>query len=95
MSRHEFDAFETEQAMSHRARALHFRHIRFAFQRFVASARAGTYVGFLRRGARFAVRAIDQDGVLLLMPREPSVAIIYVPLLLLSAVAGAALAAFA
>lgn len=74
--------------------ASHLRHIRFAFQRLVASARAGTYLGFLRRGARFAAQPVDQDGVLLLMPREPSVGIIYVPLLLLSAAAGAALAAF-
>lgn len=69
------------------------RRIRFAWQRFAASARAGCYSG-LRRSARFAARALDQDGILLLMPREPSFAFLYVPLLVLAAVAGAALAAF-
>lgn len=63
------------------------------WQRFVASARAGCYLG-LRRGARFAVRAVEQDGILLLMPREPSFAFFYVPLLVVAAAAGAALAAF-
>jgi hypothetical protein len=75
-------------------KALILKRIRFLFERFVASARAGTYLGFLRRKARFAARGIDQDGVLLLMPREPSLSIIYVPLLLMSAAGGAALAAF-
>jgi hypothetical protein len=69
------------------------RRIRFTLQRFAASARAGCYSG-LRRSARFAARAVDQDGILLLMPREPSFAFFYVPLLALAAVAGAALAAF-
>lgn len=63
------------------------------WQRLVASARAGCYLG-LRRGARFAARAVDQDGILLLMPREPSFAFFYVPLLVVAAAAGAALAAF-
>jgi hypothetical protein len=70
------------------------RRIRFAFERFKASARAGSYLAGLRRGARFAARGIDQDGVLLLMPREPSFTFVYVPLLLTSAAAGALLAAF-
>lgn len=69
------------------------RRIRFTLQRFAASARAGCY-SRLRRSARFAARAVDQDGILLLMPREPSFAFFYVPLLVLAAVAGAALAAF-
>ena len=69
------------------------RRIRFAWQRFAASARAGCYSG-LRRGARFAARAVDQDGILLLMPREPSFAFFYGPLLVLAAAGGAALAAF-
>ena len=72
------------------ARAL--RHVRFAWERFVASARAGSWAGRLRRRARFVARAVDQDGVLLLMPREPSLAFAYVPLLILSAACGAALA---
>jgi hypothetical protein len=63
-------------------------------QRLVASARAGTYLWFLRRRVRFAVRGVDQDGVLLLMPREPSFGAYYVPLLVLSAAGGAALAIF-
>jgi hypothetical protein len=74
--------------------ALNLKQIRFALQRCAASARAGTYFGFLRRGARFAARGVDQDGVMLLMPREPSLTIFYVPLLLFSAACGAALAAF-
>lgn len=69
------------------------RRIRFAWQRFTASARAGCYCG-LRRRARFAARAVEQDGILLLMPREPSFSFIYVPLLILAAAAGASLAAF-
>lgn len=69
------------------------RRIRFAWQRFAASARAGCYSG-LRRSARFAARVVDQDGTLLLMPREPSFAFFYVPLLVLAAAGGAALAAF-
>jgi hypothetical protein len=75
------------------ARAL--RRIGFAFDRFKASARAGAYFAGVRRAARFAVRPVDQDGVLLLMPREPSFGFFYVPLVVLSAAAGAALAAFA
>lgn len=69
------------------------RRMRFAVQRFIASARAGTYSG-LRRAARFAARAVDQDGTLLLMPREPSFTFYYVPLLILAAAAGTSLAAF-
>lgn len=70
------------------------RHLRIILERFRASARAGCWCGGLRRAARFSVRPIDQDGVLLLMPREPSLGFVYVPLLALAAVAGAALAAF-
>lgn len=69
------------------------RRIRFAWQRLTASARAGCYCG-LRRSARFSARAVEQDGIVLLMPREPSFTFIYVPLLILAATAGAALAAF-
>jgi hypothetical protein len=68
--------------------------LRFWFERFVASGRAGAWCGRFRRGARFAVTAIDQDGVLLLMPREPSFSFVFVPLLLISCAGGAALAAF-
>ena len=70
-----------------------FRRLRFAVERFRASARAGTYFGW-RRAVRFAARALDQDGVLLLMPREPSFAFYYVPLAILFTAGGAALAAF-
>jgi hypothetical protein len=66
---------------------------RVAWQRFTASARAGCYLG-LRRSARFVAKAVDQDGILLLMPREPSFAFYYVPLLVLAAALGAGLAAF-
>jgi hypothetical protein len=69
------------------------RRIRFTSQRFAASARAGCYSG-LRRSVRFAAKGVDQDGVLLLMPREPSFAFYYVPLLGLAAALGAGLAAF-
>jgi hypothetical protein len=69
------------------------RRICFAWQRLTASARAGCYSG-LRRQASFAARAVDQDGILLLMPREPSFAFYYVPLLVLAAALGAGLAAF-
>lgn len=70
-----------------------FRAARFMIERFVASARAGSYLGRFRRAARFAAIAIDQDGVLLLMPRDPSFAFVFVPLAVLSVSAGAALAA--
>jgi len=66
---------------------------RVAWQRFTASARAGCYSG-LRRSVRFAATGVEQDGVLLLMPREPSFAFYYVPLLGLAAALGAGLAAF-
>ena len=69
-----------------------FRRLAFAWARTVASARAGSW-GF-RRKARFAARAIDQDGVLLLMPREPSLAFVLVPALFVAAFSGAALALF-
>lgn len=70
------------------------QRIGYAIDRFRASARAGCWCGGLRRAARFSVRPIEQDGVLLLMPREPSVSFLYVPLLGLAALTGAALAAF-
>lgn len=61
----------------------------FAFARFVASARAGSYLGRLRRRARFRAKAVDQDGVLLLMPSEPSLGFVFVPLAVLFSTAGA------
>ncbi len=70
-----------------------FRHVSYAIQRLVASARAGSFLGRFRRRARFAARAIDQDGVLLLMPREPSLAFYWVPLALLFTAGGALLGA--
>lgn len=69
-----------------------FKCSRFVWQRAVASARASSWG--LRRKARFAARAIDQDGVLLLMPREPSLAFVLVPALISAAFSGAALALF-
>jgi hypothetical protein len=68
------------------------RRLAFAWTRCVASARAGSW-GF-RRKVRFGARAIDQDGVLLLMPSEPSLAFVFVPALLIAAFSGAALALF-
>jgi hypothetical protein len=63
--------------------------LRFAFVRLVASARAGSYFGRLRRRVRFRAVAVDQDGVLLLMPREPSLGFVFVPLAVLFSTAGA------
>lgn len=70
------------------------RALRFVGERLVASARAGSYLGRLRRRARFAALAIDQDGILLLMPREPSLGFVFGPLAALSVAAGMLLAAF-
>lgn len=70
-----------------------FRHILYAGQRLVASARAGSFLGRFRRRVRFAARAIDQGGVLLLMPREPSLAFYFVPLAILFTAGGAVLGA--
>jgi hypothetical protein len=66
-----------------------FKRLRFAKDRLIASARAGAWVGRFRAKARFAAEAVDQDGTLLLMPKEPSLAFIYVPLAVLSFVGGA------
>lgn len=66
--------------------------LRFAFSRLVASARAGSYLGRLRRRARFRAEAVDQDGVLLLMPTEPSFGFAFVPLAVLFSTAGAVVA---
>jgi hypothetical protein len=65
----------------------------YVLQRLIASARAGSFLGCFRRGVRFAARAIDQDGVLLLMPREPSLSFYWVPLAILSVVGGALIGA--
>ena len=70
-----------------------FRRALYAGQRIVASARAGSFLGRFRRSARFAAKAIDQDGVLLLMPREPSLAFYWVPLAILFTAGGAMLGA--
>lgn len=70
-----------------------FRHLLYGAQRLVASARAGSFLGRFRRGVRFAATAIDQDGVLLLMPREPSLAFIWVPLAIVFTAGGALLGA--
>ena len=79
---------------AHASGANVLRQIRFAVDRFRASARAGAHFVGLRRGVRFAARSIDQDGVLLLMRREPSFALSFVPLVLASAAVGAVLAGF-
>jgi hypothetical protein len=71
-----------------------WRRIKFAAERLRASARAGSWFGRWRRSVRFAARGVEQDGVLLLMPREPSLAFYYVPLAILFTAGGAALAAF-
>jgi len=71
-----------------------FRRLTFAAQRFQASARAGSWFAGWRRSVRFAARGVEQDDVLLLMPKEPSFAFYYVPLALLFMGGGAALAAF-
>jgi len=42
---------------------------------------------------RFVARAVDQDDVLLLMPKEPSVTFYYVPLAILFVAGGALLGA--
>ena len=64
------------------------KRLRFLKDRLIASARAGVWLGF-RAKVRFTAKALDQDGTLLLMPKEPSLAFIYVPLALLFVVGGA------
>lgn len=64
------------------------KRLRFLKDRLIASARAGVWLGF-RAKVRFTAKALDQDGTLLLMPKEPSLAFIYVPLALLFVVVGA------
>ena len=70
-----------------------FKNLVFLVQRCVASARAGSFLGRFRRAARFAAKAIEQDGVLLLMPKEPSLAFIWVPLAIVFTAGGAILGA--
>jgi len=69
------------------------RHVAYALQRLVASARAGSFFGRFRKRARFAARGVDQDGIILLMPKEPSLAFYWVPLAVLFTLGGAALGA--
>jgi hypothetical protein len=64
------------------------KRLRFLKDRLIASARAGVWLGF-RAKVRFKAKAVDQDGILLLVPKEPSLAFIYVPLALLFVVGGA------
>jgi hypothetical protein len=67
-----------------------FRHLRFIRDRLIAQARAGSWGAPPgRTKIRYAATAIDQDGVLLLMPKEPSLAFYYVPLAIVATVAGA------
>lgn len=70
-----------------------FRQAVFVYQRLKASARAGSFLGRFRRRVRFQALGVDQDGVLLLMPREPSLAFYWVPLAILFTAGGAALGA--
>jgi hypothetical protein len=70
------------------------RRLKFAAERLQASARAGSYLGRFRKRVRFAARGVEQDGVMLLMPKEPSFAFYYVPLAVASVAIGAGLAAF-
>ena len=65
------------------------RHLRFAKDRLIASARAGSWLGRFRAKARFAASAVDQDGTLLLVPKEPSLAFYYVPCALAAMLGGA------
>ncbi len=70
----------------------HILHtLRFAKDRLIAQARAGSWGAPGRTKIRYTATAIDQDGVLLLMPRDPSLAFYYVPLAIVSAVTGALL----
>ena len=69
------------------------RHVLYAAQRLSASARAGSFLWSFRRRVRFVARAIDQDGILLLMPREPSLAFYWVPLAVLLTTGGALIGA--
>lgn len=66
---------------------------KFLHQRIVASARAGTWFGKFRRSVRFKADAIEQNGTLLLMPREPSFAFYYIPLCIVFVAGGAILGA--
>lgn len=66
-----------------------FKRLRFAKDRLIASARAGAWIGRFRAKARFAAKAVDQDGTLLLMPKEPSLSFIYLPLAVLFFIGGA------
>jgi hypothetical protein len=66
-----------------------FKRLRFAKDRLIASARAGSWLGRFRAKARFAAKAVDQDGTLLLMPKEPSLSFIYLPLAALFFIGGA------
>jgi hypothetical protein len=66
-----------------------FKRLRFLNDRLIASARAGSWFGRFRAKARFAAKAVDQDGTLLLMPKEPSLSFIYLPLAALFVIGGA------
>lgn len=59
-------------------------------QRLQASARAGSYFGW-RQDVVFVVRPVEQNGTILLMPREHSVAFYFVPLAILILILGLAL----
>ncbi|MBP6014472.1 MAG: hypothetical protein KBA31_19745 [Alphaproteobacteria bacterium] len=66
---------------------------RFLSERLVASWRTTSFLARFRKRARFAARAIDQDGVLLLMPRESNLSVWYGPLLVAFTIGGAFLGA--
>jgi hypothetical protein len=68
-----------------------FRTLRFAKERLIAGARAGSWgPARLRPKIRFNATAIDQDGTLLLMPKEPRLSFYYVPLAAIATIIGAA-----
>jgi broad specificity phosphatase PhoE len=69
------------------------RAARFLSERLVAALRTTSVLARFRKRVRFMARVIDQDGVLLLMPREPSFGVWYWPLLVASTVGGAVLGA--
>lgn len=69
------------------------RIVLFFAQRWRAWARTRGVFVRLRRAVRYAATAIDQDGILLLMPREPSLSFVWLPLAVLFAAGGAALGA--
>jgi hypothetical protein len=65
---------------------MRLRHLK---NRLIALARAGSWLGPYRAKTRYRVEPVEQDGVILLMPKEPSLAFYYVPLAVVFTVGGA------